>query len=213
MCVLDGSSLDLLGENREEFLFFTGNLDNKITRVDYCLDIIDGSFNPKTVVSHLRNRDVITHAKEIPRQVDDWKKGFTQYVGKKSSETYTRIYDKAIEQKQEGRWTRIETVYQGDRAEASFQAYLLCGSTRNLILSHVDFPKWKAWRRVMQGNKVKLNIAPHETATREWLLGSVSKTIAKELLLDDDQAFLFELIERVKFEYKTLTKDEHDLEW
>lgn len=212
LIVLGGSSLDMLGENRENFAQFTGEMDNKVTRVDYCLDILDGTFNPLTCISHLRNREVITHARTIPRIQDDWKGGFSQYVGTKASETYTRIYDKAAEQKQTGRWTRVETVYQGDRAEASLQAYLLHKSCRKLILAHVDFPKWKAWRRVMLGNKEKLIITPHSTATRKWLLETVSKTIAKELLLDDDQSFLFDLMGRIKDEYKRLANGS-ELDW
>src|SRR4051812_13365154 len=34
LVVLGGSSLDMLGENRHEFVSFSGGLDNKITRVD-----------------------------------------------------------------------------------------------------------------------------------------------------------------------------------
>lgn len=213
LVVLGGSSLDMLGENRNEFVSFTGNLDNKITRVDYCLDVIDSSFNPTHVVSHLRNRNVVTHARTIPRIQDDWKGGFSQYVGTKASETYTRIYDKAAEQGVTGKWSRIETVYQGDRAEASLQAYLLHKSTRKLILAHVDFPKWKAWRRIMQGNKDKLIISPRKSNTRTWLLEQIAPSIARELLLDDDQQFLFDIIERVRCEYKRLSKDGQELDW
>jgi DNA relaxase NicK len=211
--VLGGSSLDTLEEYRSELYSFTAGLDNKITRVDYCLDIMGGSFNPAAVVSHLRNRNVITHAKAIQRIQDDWKGGFSQYVGTKSSETYTRIYDKASEQGITGKWSRIETVYQGDRAEASLQAYLLHKSTRPLILAHVDFPKWKAWRRIMSGDKAKLIVSPKETKTRQWLMEQVCPAIAKELLLDDDQSFLFELIDRVKMEYKNLTKNDLGIDW
>jgi DNA relaxase NicK len=213
LVVLGGSSLDMLGENRQEFVSFTGGLDNKITRVDYALDILGGSFSPQAVVSHLRNRNVITHARTIPRIQEDWHGGFSQYVGTKASETYTRIYDKAAEQHITGKWARIETVYQGDRAEASLQAYLLHKSCRKLIRGHVDFPKWKAWQRIMQGDKEKLIITPRISNTRNWLLNQVSTSIAKELLLDDDQTFLFELMERVRMEYKRLTKDDVIIDW
>ena len=212
LVVLGGSSLDMIGENREQLLSYTAGLDNKITRVDYCLDVIEGLFNPTNVVSHLRNRDVITHARTIPRIQDDWRGGFSQYVGTKASETYTRIYDKAAEQGVSGKWARIETVYQGDRAEASLQAYLLHKSTRKLILAHVDFPKWKAWRRIMRGDKAKLIVQTRASNTRTWLLEQVAPSIAKELLLDDDQSFLFEMMERVRFEYKRLSKDEQ-VDW
>lgn len=211
--VLDGSSLDMLEDYRQELYSFTSGMDNKVTRVDYCLDIIGGTFNPNTAVSHLRRKKVITHAKAIPRIQDDWKGGFSQYVGTKSSETYTRIYDKAAEQGLTGKWSRIETVYQGDRAEASLQAYLLHKSTRPLIRAHVDFPKWKAWQRVMSGDKAKLIVPPKKTKTRKWLLEQVCPAIARELLLDDDQSFLFELMDRVRMEYKNLTKNEIEIDW
>lgn len=64
----------------------------------------------------------------------------------------------------------------------------------------------------MLGNKEKLIITPHSTATRKWLLETVSKTIAKELLLDDDQSFLFDLMGRIKDEYKRLANGS-ELDW
>lgn len=213
MVILSGTSLDTIDTNRQHFYGFVANLDNKITRVDYCLDIFGTKFNPTTVISHIRARDYISHAQSAIQVKDILKGGFSQYVGTKSSETYTRIYDKAAEQKLTGKWSRIETVYQGERAEASLQAYLLHKSTRPLIRAHVEFPKWKSWQRVMAGDKAKLIIAPRSSNTRAWLLNQVAGSIAKELMLDDDQAFLFELMERVRFEYKRLTKDEHDVDW
>src|SRR5574340_70598 len=203
--LLSGSVLPTLEENVEPFLRHVASLDAKPTRIDFCVDITHSNFNPKQVIGQLRSRNVITHAKKIPRYTDDWQKGFTQYVGTKSSETYTRIYDKGVEQKTDFSWTRIETVYQGDRAEAALQAYLLHKSTRPLIRAHVDFPKWKAWGRIMQSDKAKLTIAPKQSNTRRWLMESVCGTIAKELLLDEDQAFLFELIDRIRLEYRTLS--------
>lgn len=207
-----GSTLNYTEEQLSHLFSFVAGMNNKVTRVDYCVDVFGQSFEPSGCVRHLRNRDVITHAKYIPRMQDDWSGGFTQYVGTKSSETYTRIYDKAAEQKIEGRWSRIETVYQGDRAEASLQAYLQHKSTRPLIRAHVEFTKWKAWKRIMAGDKAKLIITPKQTNTREWLLETVAKSIAKELLLDDDQAFWFEMIDRVKMEYRKLSKDD-TIDW
>jgi len=213
MVILSGTSLDMIEMDRSHFYGFVAGLDNKVTRVDYCLDIFGTKFNPTAVISHLKGGDYISHARSALKVTDTLLGGFSQYVGTKSSETYTRIYDKAAEQKVTGKWTRIETVYQGARAEASLQAYLLHKSTRPLIRAHVEFPKWKAWQRVMAGDKAKLAIQTKESNTRQWLLTSVAKSIAKELLLDDDQQFLFDLMERVRFEYKRLTKSEQDVDW
>lgn len=208
-----GSVLPTLGENLEEFLHFISLQDAKPTRIDFCVDVTHSkTFNPKSVVSHLRSRKVITHAKEIPKFSDDWKGGFTQYIGKKSSETYTRIYDKAVEQKVPFKWARIETVYQGERARPALQAYLLHHSTVPLIKSHVDFPNWREWNRVMHGGKCHVHVEKRLSNTRKWLLDSVAGSIAKELLLDDDQSFLFELMDRVREEYKRLSPG-YEVDW
>lgn len=197
----------------EDMLMSVAQSNAHPTRIDFCLDIAHGDFNPKACVTHLRLRQVKTHAREIPKYSDDWKGGFTQYVGKKSSETYTRIYDKQAEQKTDYAWVRVETVYQGERAEPALQAYLQHKSTRRLILTHVDFPKWKAWRRVMRGDKAKLNYPPRISATRKWLLGQVSKSLAKELLQDGDEGFLFEFIDKVREEWREMTGVDEEISW
>ncbi len=213
MTIMDGYASSILGENREDFLFWLSQMDAKPTRLDYSLDITHSNFKPQGCVLHLRTGSVVTHAQSAIQVTDEFKGGFTQYLGTKTSETYTRIYDKAKEQKVDYNWTRIETVYQGARAEASLQAYLQCGSTRPLIKRHVDFPKWRAWKRVMQDDTTKLAIPPRETRTRAWLLSQVAKSIAREIAMDEDQNFLFELMDKIRFEYKMLTKGQQKVDW
>lgn len=190
-----------------------GQSDAKCTRIDFCLDVAHSNFKPKGCISHLRARDVVTHARKIPKYEDEWQKGFTQYVGTKASETYTRIYDKQAEQKTDYAWVRVETVYQGARAEPALSAYLQHKSTRRLILAHVDFPKWKAWRRIMSGDKAKLTYPPRKSATRDWLLNQVAKSLAKELAQDGDHAFWFEFSDAVKLAYGDLTGNDEDISW
>jgi DNA relaxase NicK len=213
MVLLDGSASSILGANREEFLCWLNGMDAKPTRLDFALDITHSKFKPQGCVQHLRNGSVKTHAQSALQVHDEFKGGFTQYVGTKTSETYTRIYDKSMEQKTSYNWTRIETVYQGDRAEAGLQAYLQHKSVRPLILAHVDFPKWGAWKRVMSGDVAKLHVPLRETRTRAWLLSQVAKSIAREIAMDEDQSFLFQLIDQIREEYKTLTKGEQNISW
>lgn len=211
--ILSGSAMTNIAEHQQQFMEFLASGDGKPTRIDYCVDVIGKSlFNPKACVAYLRKREVKTHAQQIPKYVDEWKGGFSQYIGKKGSETYTRIYDKKAEQGADFQWSRVETVYQGERAEASLHAYLLHKSTVPLIKAHVDFPNWKQWNRVMSGGRAKLLINRKQSNTREWLLGTVSSSIAKEMLLDDDQSFLFDMINRVREEYKRLSGDD-DIDW
>lgn len=211
--VCSGGVLTADGFPIDGMLISVGQSAAKCTRIDFCLDIAHSDFRPKACISHLRARDVVTHARKIPKYEDDWQGGFTQYVGTKASETYTRIYDKQAEQKTDYAWVRVETVYQGARAEPALSSYLQHKSTRRLILSHVDFPKWKAWRRVMSGNKAKLTYPPRKSATREWLLNQVAKSIAKELKQDDEHAFWFEFSDAVRNEYRELVGVEEIIDW
>lgn len=208
--ILSGSPTDFIEANLSEFLRWVSTSVVKPTRIDYALDILHSDFNPRVAASQLQRGLAVTHAKSALQDKDILKGGFTQYVGTKTSETYTRIYDKAAEQKTDYRWVRIETVYQGDRAEASLQAYLQCQSTRPLIKRHVDFPKWRAWQRVMQNSVVKLSVPLRETRTRAWLLSQVAKSIAREIAMDEDHAFWFELSAKVKSELELLTDDDFD---
>jgi len=211
--ICSGGVCTSLGFPVEQYLIHLAGSNAKATRIDFCLDVMNSAFNPKAAVSHLRARDVVTHARSIPKQSDDWKGGFTQYVGTKTSETYTRIYDKAAEQKLSGNWTRIETVYQGERAEPALHAYLAHKSTRRLILAHVDFPKWKAWRRVMRADKAKFNYPTRISSTRKWLLTQVSLSLAKELAQDESHEFLFEFLDAARSAYRELVGVDEIIDW
>ncbi len=213
MVMLDGQASGILRENCDPFLSWLGSLDAKPTRLDFAVDITHSSFNPKGCIKHLRDGSVKTHAQSAIQVHDEFKGGFTQYVGTKSSETYTRIYDKSIEQKANYPWVRIETVYQGDRAEASLQAYLQHRSTRPLIKAHVDFPRWRAFQRVMSGSVAKLSIPPRETRTRAWLLSQVAVSLAKEISMDDDHAFWFEFRDKIAEELRLLDRNQNLIDW
>ncbi len=211
--LMDGQASGILGEKLDPFLLFLGSLDAKPTRLDFAVDITHSNFKPKGVVTHLRSGNVVTHAQSALQVHDEFKGGFTQYVGTKSSETFTRIYDKAVEQKTNYPWVRIETVYQGDRAEASLQAYLQCKSTRPLIKRHVDFPRWRAFQRVMLGDTVKLFVPPRITKTRAWLLSQVAKSVAREISMDENHEFWFEFRDKIAEELRDIDKKLVLVDW
>jgi len=213
MVVCSGGVCSQEGYPIQEHLLSVHTENSKCTRIDFCLDVMYSDFKPHACVTHLRTGNCITHARSIPRIADEWKGGFTQYVGTKSSETYSRIYDKQVEQKTDYAWVRVETVYQGARAEPALSAYLQHKSTRRLILAHVDFPKWKAWRRVMSGDKAKLTYPPRVSATRKWLLEQVAKSVAKEIAQDDDHAFWFTFADKIRDEYRELIGVEEIINW
>lgn len=202
--VLAGQSSAILQENQFAFLQWINTTDRKATRIDYALDITHSRITPQTVRRHLLNGEAVTHAKSLLRTGELINEGDTQYVGRKSSETYTRIYDKGSEQKTNFQWLRVETVYQGERARPSLETYCQCKSTRPLITRHIDFPEWTDWLQIMSRNVVQFSVPKHETSTRAWLLGQVAKAMAKELQRDEDHIFWFDFQQAVQNELDRL---------
>jgi len=208
--VLAGQASGILQEDQFDFLQWVSTTDRKATRIDFALDIIRSKFTPQLVRKHLLSGEAVTHAVSMLRIGEIGGNGDTQYVGKKSSETYTRIYDKRVEQKADFNWCRVETVYQGDRAKPALEAYCECKSTRPLIKAHINFPAWSDWGKIMSDNVVKLRTSSYETATRAWLLGQVAKSMAKELARDEEHGFWFDFQERVREELARI-EGKHDI--
>ena len=202
--ILAGQSSAILQDNQFDFLKWINTTGRKATRIDYALDITHSKLTTQTVRRHLLNGEAVTHAKSLLRTGELISEGDTQYIGRKSSETYTRIYNKAAEQKTEFPWLRVETVYQGSRAKPSLETYCSCESTRPLIARHIDFPEWQDWLQIMSRNVVEFSMPPHETATRAWLLGQVAQAMAKELHRDEDHLFWFDFQQAVKDELDRL---------
>lgn len=202
--VLAGQASATLGDNQQDFLLWVHNSGRKATRIDYAVDILHSRFTPKVVRRHLLLGDYVTHAKSLLVTGELIKDGDTQYIGRKTSETYTRVYDKAAEQSVDFSWTRIESVYQGQRAKPSLEAYCQCQSTRPLITRHIDFPEWADWVRIMSRDVVEFSMPQHETATRAWLLSQVAKAMAKELARDEDHLFWFDFQQSVKSELEKI---------
>ena len=202
--VLAGQSSAILQENQFAFLQWINTTERKATRIDYALDVTHSRLTPEVVRKHLLAGEAVTHAKSLLRVGELFDEGDTQYIGRKSSETYTRIYDKAAEQKTEFSWLRVETIYQGDRAKPSLDTYCACKSTRPLIARHINFPEWKDWLQIMSRNVVQFSVPPHETSTRAWLLGQVAQAMAKELHRDEDHLFWFDFQQAVKNELDRL---------
>lgn len=211
--VMSGTASGILQENLNGFLSWLMKSGRKPTRIDYSVDVTHSKLKAETANRYVKKREIITHAQSARVVTDEFKGGFTQYLGTKSSETYTRIYDKSKEQKTDYGWVRFETVYQGDRAKASVQAYLQCESTRPLIKAHVDFPRWEDFGRIMSGDTVKLFVPPKETNTRHWLLTQVAKSMAGELSRDEDHTLWFEFIEAIKIELVELGREKVYIDW
>jgi len=205
--VCASATLTFIEGNQDHVLSFLMSPYRKPTRLDFALDITHSDFHPRQVSRYLRRGGAITHAIQF-LAFHDFKTGaYTQYVGTKSSETYTRVYDKQIEQKTDFAWTRLETVFQGERARPALAEYQKYKSVRPLIKSHIDFPTWSDWNTLMSSDVAKLTIPTKISNTRTWLLSVVVKALAKEIHRDEDHSFWFEFSEAVHQELDRLSDE------
>jgi len=175
--------------------------DNKavIRRIDFARDVFNSPLSFGVLLAHLTKGKAITSARKFPSYTATGKNGRTQYVGKKSSDCYCRIYDKGYEQEVPGQWHRIEVVFQDDKAEPAVQAFLTGTSVPSLLKSVIDFPDYRKWGNVLgQDASRDLCVGRKNGNTREWLLNSVAHAMARELFLDSDDNFLVEWLTKVR---------------
>lgn len=210
--ILSGSTLSRVA-NRIELLNWIYQSLYHLTRIDLCIDFMGTNLNPRNATYYLEERLINTHALSIPTTFDKWRGGYTQYIGKKTSETFLRIYDKKSEMGTNETWIRAEIVFSGERANPALKTYLQYQDIRAMVNGFCEFPRWKKWNALMARDKIKLWLPPKETATRAWLMGQVSKSIAKEMALEDSHDFWINFVQKIREEYYALTDNHEVIDW
>lgn len=159
------------------------------TRIDLAIDVKNCNLMPSQATEEIKNDRIKTRAKECPAWFDVAGKGYTQYIGKKSSEIYMRIYDKAAELGTDEDHTRVELVVRSGRANKAARQAILRRDFRGMVVSFADFPEWHEWNKAMATTPIKLPSERKETATRQWLINQCVPALAREIMLEDGSAF------------------------
>lgn len=170
-----------------------------LTRLDIAVDCHDCGLKPSRATEEIENDRVKTLSRQFPTWHDAKIPGYTQYIGKKSSTAFCRIYDKAAEMGSEQEWTRVECVFNGKRAMDAGQWVLRGKDYRGLVRGFVDFPEWNEWKTVMSVDACKTKSPRSISNTKRWLLSSAATSLARELYLDGDDAFYFQFIDAMRF--------------
>lgn len=192
--VASGACLSRFERERVDFLRHVVEKGAIIKRIDLCIDVFDGEFQAKHATTAIEKGWAKTHAQQFPTWKDAKGKGYTQYVGKKTSDTYARIYDKAAEMNLDLSWSRIECVWKGKRGQYAAKAWMNGASVPGMIRGFVDFDGWDEWDLVMDAPVVKIKIPQKETDTRKWLLDVVTKAMGDEWAKDDGDDFIAKMI-------------------
>lgn len=203
--IFAGSVLDTIQDKVIDLFNWITLQGFKTTRVDFAVDVLNSNFNPKNAAYHIEEGGCKTRARKAPTWDDRLSAGFTQYIGSRSSPVFVRIYDKAAEMGEKCKWVRVEIVYGAFKAQKAIETYLLHKDCRGMVRAFCDFPKWRKWGNIMDAPITPVVVQRKITKTREWLLGQVAKSLAKEMTLDDDNEFYLNFIQRVREEYLSLS--------
>jgi hypothetical protein len=210
--VFSGGALKQLPIAPELLLSHLVKNGGSIVRLDLAIDCINCMLNPSDATEEIKNDRVTTLARQFPLWFDPTKKGYTQYIGKKTSTAFVRIYNKAAEMGVDGDWARVECVFSGRRAmDAAMQA-LQGTDYRALVRGFVDFSDWKEWSEIMSIAPSKTNSPRTVSNTKRWLLASAATSMARELYLDGDDAFYFQWIDHMRFFLDKLRAGENEQE-
>lgn len=211
--ILSGSVLGVIQDRVKDLLNWIMLQEYKVTRVDFAIDVQNSNFNPRNAAYHLDRGQCKTRARKATTWDDRLSNGFTQYIGRKSSPVFVRIYDKAAEMGCDFKWIRIEIVYGAFKAKKALETFLQHNDCRGMVRAYCDFPQWRKWTKIMDFPLSPVVVQRKITKTREWLLGQVAKSLAKEMTLDDDHEFYLNFIQRVREEYLILIDNGTELQF
>jgi phage replication initiation protein len=139
---LESISLDC---QRTLIQYLSAYCEAKFTRLDFSVDDRTGTLNRTILKSCYENRTVRTRSRDLSwTETNNGAGGFTFAIGSRSSNTYTRIYDKAAESNLSDPCVRVEVECKGEQAQA--QVALLLKSLPDwfpgfvgVIRSAIDF--------------------------------------------------------------------------
>lgn len=168
------------------------NAKFSFSRIDLAIDAKGFNLLPSDATEYISKKEIKTRAKQFPLWHDAQAKGYTQYIGKKSSEIYLRIYDKAAEMGIFEDWTRVEIIVRGDRAKMAAQEIVRDTDFRSIVNGFASFDTWQQWQEVMAAEAVKLPADRSTSQTLQWLLRSAAPSLAREMALsaNPDETFL-----------------------
>lgn len=202
--LLSGTTISNLTEDYSSLVTHFIESGAKIARIDFALDLFGMGFDLEKVWKLADAGKYKCRLRKPPSHYEDTAMGHTIYFGRMKSSAFTRLYDKAIEQKVTGDWKRIETVFRHSRANNAAKHYAKGASVRSLIKGHLHLPDYDVWNEVLNVDALKTHLARVDGDKRlEWLLKSCAPTLAKEIHLQGDIVYK-KFIDEVRHELQKL---------
>lgn len=184
------------------------NADFSFTRIDLAVDAINFGLRAQQATEELKHGRCKTRAKLSPTNSDPRDPGYTQSVGKYSSEISLKLYDKAVEMGTDADHTRIELTVRHARAGHAARAIVSGTDYRALVVSFADFPQWREWRQIMEVVPVNLPSDRKETNTERWLLDACAPALARVIYFAANTTFYERFKDAVMLNLEQLSNGE-----
>lgn len=165
------------------------NANFSFSRLDLAIDCIGFNLRPERATEEIDKKRCKTRAKSAPRQDDAIQTGYTQYVGKKTSEIFLKLYDKAAEMGTNEDHTRVELTARHARADHAAREIVRGTDFRSMVVAFADFPFWDEWKEIMDAIPVKLPAERSETNTERWLLDACAPALARVIYFASNTEF------------------------
>jgi len=178
------------------------------TRLDMAIDAVNFNLRPQRATEEIENGRCKTRAKKAPRQDDSMESGYTQYVGKKTSEIFLKLYDKAAEMGVDADHCRVELTARHARADHAARQIVSGVDFRSMVIAYADFPEWSEWKEIMDAVPVKLPAQRHETNTERWLLGACAPALARVIYFASNTEFYEKFKDAVMINLEQLSSGE-----
>lgn len=202
--IASGQTLRKLAVTPDEWLQHALENSAHCTRLDVAIDARDCHLKAQDATERIESGNCRTRARKFPTWRDPKSKGYTQYIGRKSSSAFVRIYDKAAETGIEADWVRVECSFGAERAQVAARMFLQDHDCIGLILGFVDFDGWKEWTEIMQSSPTLTRYETGLSNTRKWLLEQAAPALAGEVFLDGEDDFYFRFNDAVAFNLEKL---------
>lgn len=181
------------------------NANFSFTRLDMAIDAINFRLKPQRATLEIRIGNCKTRAKTAPRRDDALDKGYTQYVGKKTSEIFLKLYDKAEEMGVDADHCRIELTARHARADKAAWEIVRGTDFRAMVVAYADFPNWNEWKEIMDVEPTKLPSERKETNTERWLLDACAPALARVIYFASNTEFYEKFKDAVMFNLEELS--------
>lgn len=220
--ILSGKGCRLF-ETKESILNLIDRVNEyngKLTRIDIALDDFVGDLIPfKKIKADIVKGNIVTKWKSsieiTKRDTDGNLKGETISLGSRTSNTFLRIYDKALEQNTDGVWNRLEIEIKKSNAEEVQKilnvytaSAILKGVLNNYLRivepnpTDTNKSRWvtkKYWLKIINDiDKIKLTRKKEEKSVdqiKEWIKKQVGPSMAVVSILENgDNTFFQEVI-------------------